>query len=119
MKGTIVVCEDDESILEVLQMILEDQGYDVRAWSYCDSIEPIRVVKPDLLLVDLWFPELGGEELCRQTKADPAMSHVPVILVSASNDLPQVAENVRADAYISKPFDVQDVVAQVEDFLNK
>ncbi|MCX7996652.1 MAG: response regulator [Patescibacteria group bacterium] len=110
----ILVCEDDESILEVLKIILEDQGYRVTAWSYCNDFETIRNARPDLLLVDLWFQELGGATICSLVKSDPELSTTPVIIVSASNDLAAVAEGVHADGHISKPFNIQDIVDTVK-----
>jgi DNA-binding response OmpR family regulator len=110
----ILVCEDDESILDVLQLILEEKGYRVTAWGYCNSIEDVRIIQPDLLLIDLWLPELGGVEICRLMKADIEMKDVPVILVSATNELEKTAKQLNADDFIKKPFNVKDVVSKVE-----
>ncbi len=119
MNPHILVCEDDESILDVLQLILEEKGYRVTAWTFCNDIEDVRAIEPDLLLIDLWFPELGGVEICRLMKADKEMHDIPVILVSATNELEKTAKQLKADDFIKKPFNVKDVVEKVHTHLAK
>lgn len=118
MKKHVLICEDDESILEVLQMILEEKGnFQVTAWTYCNSLEPVRAIKPDIVLVDLWFPELGGAELCKQIKEDSSMKHIPVVLISATSDLDKTAQKIGADDYIRKPFNVNEVVEKLQSLI--
>lgn len=99
-------------------MILLEKGYNVTAWAYCDSLESVREVKPDLVLIDLWFPEIGGAELCKQMKADPDMKSIPVIVVSATNELDKTAKRIHADDFIRKPFNVREVVDKVANMLS-
>jgi DNA-binding response OmpR family regulator len=113
----VLICEDDESILDVLEMILVEKGYTVTAWAYCDSLQMVRDVSPDLVLIDLWFPEIGGAELCRQMKDDNEMKKIPVIVVSATNELDKTAKKIKADDFIRKPFDVKEVVEKVAKML--
>lgn len=105
MKHTILIYEDDESILEVMAMILEEEGYTIVTRSHCDNLDEIRSLKPDLIMIDLWIPELGGEEVCRQVKHDKDLHTIPVMIVSASNDTEKIARRVKANAFIHKPFD--------------
>lgn len=117
MKPKIIIYEDDESILEVLQMILEEEGYDTLTATHCDSLDQIRTETPSLILIDLWIPELGGEEVCRQVKADPVLQHIPVMFISASNETEKIAAKVHADAFIHKPFDINEVKNKVKTLL--
>lgn len=119
MKPKILICEDDESILEVLQMILEEEGYEITAQTYCNDIDEIRHLQPDLLLIDLWIPELGGEEVCRQVKQAPDLHNLPVMIVSASNETEKIAKKVHANAFICKPFDIAEVKEKVRILLKK
>jgi DNA-binding response OmpR family regulator len=119
MKPKILIYEDDESILEVLQMILEEEGYDIVADTHCDNMDGIRTHMPDLILIDLWIPELGGEEVCKEVKSDPKLKLIPVMFISASNDTEKIAKKVNADAFIHKPFDISEVKEKAKKLLSK
>jgi DNA-binding response OmpR family regulator len=119
MQPTILVYEDDDSILEVLQLILEDEGYNVIAENHCDNLDQITQVKPQLILIDLWIPELGGEEVCKQVKNNADLKHIPVMFISASNETETIANRVKADAFIHKPFDINEVKTKAKALLKK
>lgn len=113
----ILIAEDDPDILELLTIVLEDSGYDVEiCTSGKDVLATARRIRPQLILVDLWIPGLGGEEVTKTLKLDLDTSKIPVILVSAQHDLQAVAQRIGADAYLMKPFDLDHLLVLVQKF---
>ncbi|MBI1863446.1 response regulator [Candidatus Microgenomates bacterium] len=109
-KQTVFVCDDDPGIVDVVKIVLEDAGYTVVASR--DSEKVVTTVKrliPDLILIDLWMPSLGGEQLVPILKKDKDCMQIPVIVISASKDTQEVAARVGADGYLCKPFDIDDL----------
>ncbi len=105
--NTILFCDDDEGILDVVSIILSDKGYNVEALLDSRKVyNQIRVSKPMLIILDLWMPNLSGEEITRELKKNKATQNIPVIILSASKDTPKIAKKIGADNFISKPFDI-------------
>lgn len=103
----ILIFEDDPEILMLCTMLLKKADYHVESFMICDNVinETLRI-KPDLVLMDLWIPEMGGEKAVTLLKEHPETKHVPVLLFSANERIEEICENVNADGYISKPFNV-------------
>ncbi len=66
----------------------------------------IERIKPNLILIDLWIPEIGGEKATELLKGNPMTSHIPVLLFSANSDIGEICKQVNADGYIAKPFNL-------------
>lgn len=114
----ILICEDDEGITELAQIVLEAKGYDVLIQSDSSKVfQRIEVDKPDLLLLDLWMPGLSGEEITRHLKADAATKHIPIIIMSANKDTASIAKQAGAEAFLAKPFDIDALEKIVETYL--
>jgi DNA-binding response OmpR family regulator len=110
-----LICDDDIDIGLVTKIILEAKGYKVEIAPYCkDILKLVSDVDPDLVLMDLRIPEIGGEEYTRILKTTDATSNLPVILFSANNDVQKIAERVGANDYIAKPFDIDRLVKVIE-----
>ena len=120
MKGkTILICDDDESVIEILTLVLRSQGFAVI--SEVNSLNIFAIIKdgqPDLLLVDFWMPALNGDEVIRNLKNDPSTKNLPVILISASVDAELVAAQTGADAFIAKPFQLEELLAVIQSKLS-
>ncbi len=114
MKNCILIYDDDLDILDVCKIILETQNYRVETRTLCDNIiEDIRQVKPDLILMDLWIPEIGGEKAIGLMKNDLATKQIPIILFSANGEIEQISIRANANGYLKKPFAVSDLVSIV------
>ncbi|KQS91636.1 response regulator [Chryseobacterium sp. Leaf394] len=114
----ILICDDDKEIVCVLTILLESEGYIVIAES--DStrlIEKIKVESPDILLLDIWMPQILGDEIIRLIRADSDLNKLPVIAFSASHNTEGIAMEAGANDYISKPFDIDDVLFAVNNLL--
>ncbi len=116
----IMICDDDEGILEVLELYLELEGYVV--FTVANSIklvEQITLHSPDLLLLDLWMPLLSGDQAIRIIRESDMLSALPIVVLSASVDGAAVASAMGADGFIAKPFDLDDIKLNIDRIINK
>ncbi|HEY9653435.1 MAG TPA: adenylate/guanylate cyclase domain-containing protein [Coleofasciculaceae cyanobacterium] len=119
-KGDILVVDDTLDNLRLLSTMLTGQGYSVRkAISGQMALKAAKARRPDLILLDINMPEMNGYDVCDQLKADVQTRDVPVIFISALDD---VLDKVKAFAvggvdYITKPFQIQEVIARIENQL--
>lgn len=119
-KPDILLVDDTRENLRLLSTMLSDAGYKVRkAINGNLALRAVRVAKPDLILLDIKMPDLDGYEVCRQLKAHEYTADVPVIFMSA---LDEVLDKVKAFEvggvdYITKPFESLEVLARVKHHL--
>lgn len=107
MKKTILICDNDKDILELCTYILIS-NYNIRTAPEIDNVKRLVMEEqPQLVLMDLWIPRIGGEAAVVELKKDPATSSIPVILFSANEKVDKIASHVNADGHIKKPFSVQ------------
>jgi two-component system phosphate regulon response regulator PhoB len=114
----ILLIENDESIADVIGLLLEDEGLkSVR--STIKSLEnDIDELQPSLIIIDYKLEHLvTGDVICKQIKANPKWSHIPIVLVSADVTLPKIASSCNAQAYIQKPFDIKPFVRTIKEVL--
>lgn len=120
MSKRVLICDDDEGILEVASIVLDQAGYEVTALSTAENIvEEVKKAQPDVVLMDLWMPEVSGETATKQLKKDPSTKHVPVIVVSANKDTEVIAQRAGSDAFICKPFDITELEEAVRKYAGK
>lgn len=112
MGHNILVVDDDEGIVEVVQIVLEGEGYVVRTATNKDDLQNIANDLPDLILLDVLLSGDDGREICRKLKSDTATKHIPIIMLSAHSDASKVADAGGADDFLEKPFDV-DVLIEI------
>ena len=107
--------DDDKDILEVLQYILEDSGYQVETLANGQYIfDKIKQKPPDLILLDIMLGNLDGRDLCRKVKSNIDTRNIPVILISASHDVSQSLNQIGApDDFIAKPFDIDVLLGSI------
>jgi two-component system, sensor histidine kinase and response regulator len=117
----ILVVDDTLEQLRLLSMILEAQGYKVRkAINGEAALQAVEAVPPDLILLDVMMPDMQGYEVCSILKDSPETRNIPVIFVSALDDIYDkiLGFNVGAVDYITKPYQIQEVVLRVRTHLN-
>jgi len=113
----LLVIDDEESILDIIQFIFVNEGYEVKTISNPTlAFGAIENFKPDVILLDIKMPEMDGRDLCMQLKSKYT---IPVILVSANNNLEETYANYRADGFLSKPFDIDVLTNKVYQVANK
>ena len=116
----ILIIDDNAENREILELLFEDEGYLTRQLAIPKNIETeIAEFLPDLILMDVMMGAFNGIEVCQQIKSNPTFSKVKIILLTASNAFLKLDKSsAMADGYISKPFDITDVVAMVNDLLS-
>ncbi|WP_126650524.1 response regulator [Chryseobacterium aureum] len=113
-KKKILIFDDDAAILEVITIIFEENGYDVRiSETSHDILEKVAEYHPDVILMDNWIPKIGGVEATKLLKSSEKFNHIPVIYVTANNDIAALASEAQADDYVSKPFNLDDLEEMV------
>ena len=113
----ILIVDDERPIRELLRGTLESLDYrTMLASNGEEALIRVGEDRPDLVLTDVMMPLLGGAELCRRLKADPATAAMPVLLMSAADGALQDASS-GADAFIRKPFDLDEVEALIANYL--
>lgn len=111
----ILAVDDNEDILEVLQLILEDSGYKVTTLDNGSSLfDKIDEYKPNLILLDIMLGSYDGRELCKAIKEKKETHNIPVILISANQNLSNRFQTDNApDDFLAKPFDINDLLNKV------
>lgn len=113
-KKKILIFDDDTAILEVITIIFEENGYDVKiSETSHDILEKVADYQPDVILMDNWIPKIGGVEATKLLKSTEEFKHIPVIYVTANNDIVSLASEAKADDYVSKPFNLDDLEEMV------
>lgn len=113
----ILVAEDDPGIADVLSLMFEDAGYVVYKTADRKTLDDIKKNKPNVLLLDIWMSGVDGRDICRTLKSDEATREIPVIMMSANKDAAQIAKNCGADDFITKPFEMDEILAKVDKYI--
>jgi CheY-like chemotaxis protein len=109
----ILIVDDEAPIRELLAAVLHDVGYrTVVAQHGHQALEVVAHERPDLIISDLMMPVLKGRGLCQRLKANPATQGIPIILMTSAGH--EQARGVPADAYLDKPFDLDEMEALVQ-----
>jgi len=108
MAVKILVIEDNPDILFILDYLLLEGGYEVVSASDSSAIEQLDEIKPNLIILDELLTDVRGSELCTVIKSTDHTSHIPVMLISAHPNIKTFAEACKADAYLEKPFEIQE-----------
>lgn len=116
----ILAVDDDKDILEVLQFILEDSGYEVDTLSDGHHLlDTIKRKAPDLILLDIMLGNMDGRELCKSVKRESVTHNIPVILISASHNITSSMNQEGApNDFIAKPFDINNLLNKIKNQLN-
>ena len=119
MAISVLVVEDDRNIAELLQMYLEKEGYAVTvAYDGGQGLAKYRAIKPDLLLLDVMMPVMDGWSVCKAIRAEAA---TPIIMLTAKGETDDKVAGLKAgaDDYITKPFEMKEVLARIEAVLRR
>jgi CheY-like chemotaxis protein len=116
-RGVLVV-EDDETIRELVSVLLECSGYRVRTAIHGrDALDALEKWRPDLIVLDMLMPVMDGAAVLEARQTSPRLRHIPVIVMSASFKLKDGNERTAASALLPKPFRIDDLLAHVEALL--
>ena len=116
-KKKILIVDDDKNICRSLSFSFTEEGYSVlETYNGSDAIRKVKSFSPDLILLDIILPDMTGMEVCKVIKEDEATRHIPIIMLTAMGDRVTKTDGFGsgADDYISKPYDMFDVLARVK-----
>ena len=119
-QANILIVDDSPANLRLLALMLSTHGHRVRiAEDGPRALESVRASQPDLIMLDVMMPQMNGFEVCMQLRADPATRYIPIIFISALDDTQAKVNAFTAGGvdYVSKPFQVEEVLARVETHL--
>jgi DNA-binding response OmpR family regulator len=112
----VLIVEDDDHIAMAIEWVLGREGlaHD-RVATGRDALPRIRATRPDLVLLDVMLPEMSGHDICRDLRRDPSLADVRVLMMTARGSAldRRRAIDEGADAFVTKPFDVKDLRAEV------
>src|SRR4030042_1211481 len=118
----ILVVDDEVDLVETLRFPLELEGFDVIvSYNGEDALNQAREKNPDLILLDIMLPKLDGYKVCRLLKFDERYKHIPILMLTAKTQEKDklIGKETGADEYITKPFDIDDLMKKVKAYLNK
>ncbi len=121
-KKTILLVEDEPEFRAVIRMRLEANGYDViEAEDGAQGLETARQSKPDLMVLDLMLPKMGGYQVARLLKFDDKYKSIPIIMLTARSQQAdrETGAQVGADAYLTKPVKADELLATIAELLNR
>lgn len=120
MAKKILVIEDDKDIRDTMVYVLEEEKYEVISSDNARILKKLNEINPDLILLDNWLTDwksdASGQEISRGLKSDPLTSGIPVIIVSAVNNIEQITKDGNADDFLKKPFDLTALIAIVKKY---
>ena len=119
MAISVLIIEDDKNIQDLLQLYLEKEGYAVTvANDGGQGLTKFRAIKPDLVLLDVMMPVMNGWEVCKAIRAE---SRTPVIMLTAKSELDDKITGLKAgaDDYVTKPFEMRELIARIEAVLRR
>ena len=119
MPKRILVIDDDPDLLEILNIVFKQEGYEVILSETGEEAENIRDINPDLVMLDIMLTGSGknGVDICAKIKSQPETNDIPVILFSAEDNIEELSKKCGANAYFSKPFHYYELLKKVNKLL--
>ncbi|MDX9789521.1 MAG: response regulator [Candidatus Kapaibacterium sp.] len=116
-KPFILVVDDNKITTKLLRRYLESNGYEaVEAYDGIDCLEKVEQRQPDAIVLDVMMPRMDGYETVKKLKENPKTNHIPVVIVTALNDVPNQLKSIDAgaDDFLSKPIEEKLLIAKVK-----
>ncbi|MCX5708851.1 MAG: response regulator [Candidatus Omnitrophica bacterium] len=119
-KKKVLIIDDSSTICAILEKALSEKGFEVMV---CQDgkcgIKSAQELAPDIILLDLILPDLPGEEVCRNIKRNPKTENIPVVMLTAKSDEVDrvIGKVLGADAYIPKPFNMDDLFSRIQELV--
>jgi DNA-binding response OmpR family regulator len=118
-KQNILVLDDDPDIGTMIKMMLEYKGYSVTVSDRAEKMgEILHDNRVDLIIMDMLLSGTNGTDLCVELKQNKSTSHIPIMMISAHPNAREICLDAGADEFISKPFDMQDILSRIGKLVN-
>ena len=118
MVKKILLAEDDADIRFILNMVLNEAGYEVQPLPSGSGIVEGRREWPDLFILDKALPTIDGLAICKYLKVQKETKDIPIIMISSYHKLKSKARDIGVDDFLEKPFDLKDLLKVVEKHIN-
>lgn len=113
MQKRVLIIENDRDIRDLVEMILEEEGFETLSMHEPQSLGLVVEFKPHLILIDEFINNRPGHRLCLKIKDSGLLNDIPVIILSTAMDIELIAKECKANNYLRKPFDVKEMVDTV------
>lgn len=116
----ILIADDEEDVVTTLQFTLEKEGYQcLTAYDGKEALDKAKTENPDLIVLDIMMPKMNGYEVSRLLKFDARFKHIPIVMLTARTQAKdkEIGRDTGADVYITKPFEMDDLVSTVHNIL--
>lgn len=113
MQKKILVVDDDVAILDVVRLILEGQGYSIETSETGAIFPTVTSQKPDLILLDMLLSGEDGRDIARKLKANKETRSIPIVMISAHPSAATGSLSAGADKFLSKPFEIEELLSVV------
>lgn len=120
-KKKILIVDDEPDIVETLKFLIESEGFEsIVALDGEDALKKAKEENPDVIILDVMLPKINGYKVCRLLKFDSKYKHIPILMVTARSQEEDkiIGEETGADEYITKPFDINEVIQKIHAYLN-
>jgi two-component system alkaline phosphatase synthesis response regulator PhoP len=119
-KKKVLIVDDERDIVETLKFVIESEG--IECLTAYDGEEALNLAKsemPDLMVLDVMLPKINGYKICRLLKFDSKYKDIPILMITARSQEEDkaIGEETGADEYITKPFDINEVVKKIKNYL--
>jgi len=122
MSKKVLIVDDEPNIVLSVEFLMRREGHEVvTANDGQEAIDLLAAARPDLMILDVMMPRKNGFEVCAEVRADPALSQMPILMLTAKGREAEMKKGISlgADAYITKPFSTHDLVAKVRELLHR
>ncbi|MCW9078198.1 MAG: response regulator [Gammaproteobacteria bacterium] len=122
MSKKVLIVDDEPNIVLSVEFLMRREGHEVvTASDGQEAIDLLASTRPDLMILDVMMPRKNGFEVCAEVRADPALSRMPILMLTAKGREAEMKKGISlgADAYITKPFSTHDLVAKVHELLHR
>jgi DNA-binding response OmpR family regulator len=118
MNEKIYIVEDDDSIQDMLKIVLEKEGYEVNIDPLGNEVAENNHPPPDLFLLDRQLPNRDGLDICRYLKTNKKTEKIPVIMISATPQIEELSKLAGADDFLEKPFSINTLLKTIKTHLH-
>ena len=121
-KKKILIVDDEPDIVETLKFLIESEGFEsIIAMDGEEALKKAKEENPDIIILDVMLPKINGYKVCRLLKFDSDYKHIPILMVTARSQEEDkvIGEITGADEYITKPFDINELVKKIHFYLKK
>lgn len=110
----VLIIDDDPDILESISLVLRYSGFEPKTKENIEDLpDVIKAFNPDIILLDIFLGTADGTEVCKNLKNYPPTQNIPVLMISAHAKAAEVMQNCPANGFLAKPFDIDELVTQL------